>query len=1108
MTYDIGTARGVIQMDYNGRGVTQALTGLTGLERQGAAVDKSLRLATMAVAGMGLTIAGAFAFAVKKTADFEHRISAISAVSGAVGDELDAIREKALQLGADTVFSASEAAEAMEELVKAGLSVDDVLNGAADAAVALAAAGGIGIPEAATIASNAMNQFNLTASELPGVVDSIAGAANASAIDVGQLGTSLSQVGAVANLAGLSFEDTATAIALMGNAGIVGSDAGTSLKTMLQNLQPVTTKQKNLFKELGIVTEDGANAFFDAEGNVKSYAGISGVLSDALRGQTNQQKLMTLETMFGTDAIRAAAVAADAGAKGVRELNREMGETTAAEVAAKRMDNFKGSLEQLWGSIETAVITGGSGLLPYLRDVVDWLTEMVNSGTDVGGVLSEKLGPGFESVFDAISNVLEVAFNMIDAVDGIVMAFAALGLDAVIGAFTTVAGLIEFVTGLLEGQEAAIAIVVGTWLLLANGGIAVVAARLGWFAAYAVVQALAGLTALSGGAVAASAALKTLAAAAVTASASLAAVALLVAAVMVWQDYKKAVEETEEALASASKVKATGNNSALAAEIDSLKALIDERKALIEEYRVNDGGDVGKFFNNTFNPTRWGDVASLDEWEDSIGELQGSMSDLDMVMLSMGDGIATVAESLGMLEPDEAERLMEAFLDGDPVALEKMDQLLTDMQPLLDEAGVSAEEFMSALKGDGGNWMEEAFGTGPRTLNEIQVALDGVTGRANATKSATESLADAASDFGDEAMSASEKADALKTSLDALIGVELNADQAAIAWRDGLRALTEQIESTNGAINGGTEAADANRTAIIGSTEDILNRVEAEAKAGTSIGKITNMFRDQRRELINTAVDAGVNRKAMVALLETYNFTPEAVKTLVEAVGIERAQNQQEELIAKYKLTPDEVKTIFEAAGADTAAEKVKALRNHIKELKGKDAPIAVPGTPEAERQVKELEQAIKDLKGKDAPINTPGAAWARDEVARLRAEIERLRDKTVTITYVTRKVGGGLGPVGGDGVGAPPGSGGDPNDRPIVPRGMLPGSAPTTPSAPATGTLPAPRPSSEGGGRGRLRLLDGELRLDESGRAFITGVASEADVDDDDYADTLGRMN
>lgn len=435
--YNLGTARGRIEIDSAGA-VAGAATAEAAVNKVGQGwrnSSRSMFKAGAIMSGAAAVVGAGFGMAVKSASDFEKEISAIGAVSGATGPELDQIRAKALQLGKDTQFSASESAVAMEELVKAGIPLKDVLNGAADATVALAAAGGVQMPEAATLAANAMNAFGISAKQMPGVIDSIAGAANASAIDVGQFGQSLQQVGAVAHLAGLSFDDTAVAIAEMGNAGIKGSDAGTSLKTFLQNLIPVTDKEKGLMQELGLISVDtktamaklanegihpastsftdiisaiekynaangGAkegtakaqkqaeemamslgvlkNQFFDAEGKTKSLSQIQQVLADSLKGMTKEQKLATLQTLFGSDAIRAAAVLADNGAAGYDKMATAMGKVSAADVAAKRMDNFAGRIEILKGSLETMAISIGEVLIPILDKLVKGITKVVN----------------------------------------------------------------------------------------------------------------------------------------------------------------------------------------------------------------------------------------------------------------------------------------------------------------------------------------------------------------------------------------------------------------------------------------------------------------------------------------------------------------------------------------------------------------------------------------------------------------------------------------------------------------------------------------------------------------------------------------------------------
>lgn len=375
--YNLGTAKGKIQVDYDGKGVTDAKKDLGSVDKTARGTSEGFRKAATGAQLAGVGIAAGFGLAAKTAMDFEQQISAIGAVSGATQAELDTLSKKALDIGAKTSFSATQAASAMEELAKAGISLPDILNGAADATVALAAAGGVALPEAASLAADAMNSFALKASDMPHIADLIAGAANASSISVNDFGFSLKAVGAVANLTKTSFDDTAAAIALMGKMGIKGSDAGTSLKTMLMNLNPTTDKQKTLMKELGLVTKDGANAFFDAAGKAKPLAEISQTLQNALKGMTQQQKLATLETLFGSDAIRAAAVMSDAGAKGFNDVAAAMGKVSAEDVAAKRLDNTAGKMEALKGSAETLAIQLGQVLLPAIKSIIDGLNSFV-----------------------------------------------------------------------------------------------------------------------------------------------------------------------------------------------------------------------------------------------------------------------------------------------------------------------------------------------------------------------------------------------------------------------------------------------------------------------------------------------------------------------------------------------------------------------------------------------------------------------------------------------------------------------------------------------------------------------------------------------------------
>jgi TP901 family phage tail tape measure protein len=379
--FDLGTARGKIDIDASGakRGAADAKNAAKGIEDGTKNVGDSAKTAGVALVGFGALAIGAFAVAIKASKDFEKSLSEFKAVTGSTADQMDLIREKALQLGADTAFSAKEAADAMVELGKQGLSVEDILNGAADATTALAAAGGIELASAAQIAAAALNQFKLQAQDLPAVADLLAGAANASATGVEELGHALSFVGPVAQAMGLSIKDTVDALALLSNSGIDATKGGTALRSILSRLVPASKEAAGTMKELGIITADGSNKFFDAQGNIKSMRDIIDILNSSTSKLSAEQKLQALQTIFGTEALAAANVMAGTTAQSFDELAAKIDKTKAADVAAERMNNLDGALEQLSGSLDTVLIKAGSQFQVGLTKVVQVITGIVNA---------------------------------------------------------------------------------------------------------------------------------------------------------------------------------------------------------------------------------------------------------------------------------------------------------------------------------------------------------------------------------------------------------------------------------------------------------------------------------------------------------------------------------------------------------------------------------------------------------------------------------------------------------------------------------------------------------------------------------------------------------
>jgi len=430
-----------VVVDANTQPAEQGLASLgTKIEGVGGALQTAF--AGAAVGGV-VALGAALAGSVAKAADFEKELSAIQSVSGATNDQLAAISQTALQLGKDTSFSASEAAAGMEELIKAGVSLEDTLNGGASAALNLAAASGTDVAESAAIMSNAMNAFALSGADAVHIADELTQASNASATSVHELGYSFSAVAAVAHTVGLSFDDTTTALAELAQAGLKGSDAGTSLKTMLINLNPSSKSATAAMRELGIITADGSNQFFDAAGNVKSLSDIQAVLQTATANLTKEQKLNLLQTAFGTDALRAAAIMADQGAAGYDKMTAAMTASgTASDAASTRLNNLSGAWESFQGSLETLAITVGMQLMPVLTDLVKGLTQIANDAIPS----AESAAKAFAGVLGTWLPVLEDAAKLLwENRDAIVAVVAA------IGTFVAITKTIALVTALAEG---------------------------------------------------------------------------------------------------------------------------------------------------------------------------------------------------------------------------------------------------------------------------------------------------------------------------------------------------------------------------------------------------------------------------------------------------------------------------------------------------------------------------------------------------------------------------------------------------------------------------------------------------------------------------------
>lgn len=325
------------------------------------------------LSALGVAIGGVSAFAIKKFADFDQAMSYVSAVTRETAGNMDLLREAALLAGARTVFTAIEAANAIEELAKAGVSTSDILSGGLTASLNLAASSGLGVARSAEIAAGALGMFKLAGEDLPEVADMLSSAANKSIGDVDDLAYGLRQVGPVAYQTGLSIKETVAALAAFAATGRIGQDAGTSFKRMLQLLTPVSNAAQEEMKKLGLDA-------YDAQGSFIGLSEFAGQLQEKLGGLTDEQRNYSLSVIYGSDAVAAATEIMNLGAAGINRWEKAVSEAGyATDNASLRLGNLKGDLEQLNGSVDTVMVTMGEAANGPLRMVVQGLTAMVNA---------------------------------------------------------------------------------------------------------------------------------------------------------------------------------------------------------------------------------------------------------------------------------------------------------------------------------------------------------------------------------------------------------------------------------------------------------------------------------------------------------------------------------------------------------------------------------------------------------------------------------------------------------------------------------------------------------------------------------------------------------
>jgi TP901 family phage tail tape measure protein len=447
---------------------------LSGIQRQASfaergfgGLQRAVGVGMVAAAGLAVVGVGALAVGLAKSvtaaADFESQINILTVAARSSGTTMDDLSKAALQVGADSDLvgiSASEAADAMTNFYKAGLTTNEIfadmqgylagtvpLTGALRSAIDLAAASELDLAAASDVVAVAMATFGLEASDAARIADTLVGAADASLASVGGLAEGLRNIGPVAASMGISLEDTTTALALLSTRGIQGAEAGTAMRSMLLNLQRPTAAVTETLDALGV-------SLYNTDGTMRSLPDVIGALEGAMSGLTEEQRQQVAVTLAGSYGLSAFNVLVGEGAAGWDAMAGAVANAASAqEVAAARTQGFNAAIEQLKGALETFLITVGMPLIqefltpaaqglggvivkltamaPSVEQVRAGYDALVKSGTELLGHINAVVGPIVEAIGQFVSwqDVLValgivLASIVVPALAGIVVAAA------------------------------------------------------------------------------------------------------------------------------------------------------------------------------------------------------------------------------------------------------------------------------------------------------------------------------------------------------------------------------------------------------------------------------------------------------------------------------------------------------------------------------------------------------------------------------------------------------------------------------------------------------------------------------------------------------------
>ena len=418
---------------------------------------------TIANAGATLTkavtlpIAGVATAAVKTAADFEAAMSEVGAISGASGEDMAKLTAKAKEMGATTAFSASESAEAMKYMAMAGWKTADMTEGIAGI-MNLAAASGEDLATTSDIVTDGLTAFGMAAKESGRFADVMAATSSNANTNVALMGETFKYCASTAGAMGYSIEDISVAIGIMGNAGIKGSMAGTTLKNTMANLAKPTDAQAAVMKKLGI-------SLTDSSGNMKSFAEVMDNLRSSFSGLSETEKAAAATTLAGKQSMAGLLTIVNASTEDFDKLTAAINGSSgsAEEMAAKMLDNLNGQLTLLKSAVEGIAITIGNKLMPYVKTAVSWVQKAADYINNLNDAQLDNIIK-WAGIAAAIGPAIMIFGKIVTAVGTAQRIFGT--ITKTIANFGGIMGVITSPAGIVIGVLAAIAL--AAFLIIKN----------------------------------------------------------------------------------------------------------------------------------------------------------------------------------------------------------------------------------------------------------------------------------------------------------------------------------------------------------------------------------------------------------------------------------------------------------------------------------------------------------------------------------------------------------------------------------------------------------------------------------------------------------------